>query len=740
MAWQSIFDQTNWGPDTTPSATANSITNVPGWTDKAGNWSVASTRIKSPAGGGFTEFLYRPENTRTNLRIIGRLEIDSGHRSFWLRLNPTTNDGYYCLFDPSTQGLTVSKLVGGVNNPLFSIDGASWGYNAAKTFEVDFNVMGTSPTTISLLIRNTTDNVTTYTMTPLTDSEASLQAAGRVGLSFFSGPSYFSRIAAFHDDPIAPATTYTLNAGATTVTSGGTVTYTVSLPADTTVASPVTITFSDNGGGGSFSSPTVQLTEASPTATSTYTAATSGTKTISTTNNGGLTNPASRTLTVNTANASQILQYNDAKLVRSPYNWSTRSAYLETNNSGAYLKIAFTATSIAMIQDLSHLIGASVPAGAYPTIKWSIDNGAIQTYQLTSADSSYTLATGLTNAAHTCQLWVDSFNFNLDRWATPVSSVRIQRFEVGTGGSFSQATELSNKAIFFGDSITEGIASTGAGNSATNTWAAALANTLNVEYAQIGFGFLGWTVATPAPSNVPAFGTSWNLQMSGANRTFTPAPDMVFVNMGTNDGLQSVASSTVQTAIGNWLTAARAAFGANTKIFLIVPFGQYQATATIAAFDAYKAANANDKIYLINLGAPGAVGLTGGGATLVSSDGVHPNTQGTIRLASMVAQAVQAKLGGSPPTTTTNLTQNVQRYGANITNAAIALAGSPFAAGNTTVFVLNTSGSYQSWQNGRASFLNTISSIPAYSAFQVLPGAAITTQDSQVSFGSAFTA
>lgn len=738
MAWTQLFDQTNWGANTTPSAVAGSTTNVPGWIDKAGNWSVDTTRIKSPAGGSFTEFLYRPESAKTNARIIGRLEADGGYRSLWLRLNPTGNSAYYCIFD-TAQGLTVSKLVSGTNSPIFSIDAATWGYNAAKAYEVDFSVTGTSPTTIALIIKNITDNVTTYTLPATTDSEASLQTSGRYGLSFYGGPSYYSRIAAFHDDVIPSATTYTLSGSVGSVASGDTVTYTVALPNNTTVASPVTITFSDNGGGGSFSPATVQLSDTTTSTTTTYTANTSGTKSISSTNNGGLTNPSAQSLTVTSA-SDQLLLPSDAKLVRSPYNWTTRNTYLETNNAGAYLKIKFTGASLSAILDVSHLVAASVPAGAYPTIKWSIDNKAILTYQLTSADGSYPLATGLTAGTHTCQLWVDNFNLNLDRWSTPVNAVRIQRFEVGSGQSFLQADSLFQRAIFFGDSITEGVA-VGANNTAVGSYSASLANSLGVEYGQIGFGFLGWTVATPSPSNVPAFTTSWNLQMSGVNRSFSPAPDMVFVNMGTNDGLQSVGSSTVQSAIASWLTAARTALGSACKIFLIVPFGQFQSTAVNNAFNAYKTANPSDLIYLIDLGADGSTGLTNAGASVNSDDGIHPNVLGTLRLAGLMSKAVQSKLGGggSPPSTTTNLSQGIQRYGTHIGATPLTLSGSAFAVGSTTVFNLNSTGNLLSWQNGRASFLNTMTAIPAYTAFQILPGAAITSPDSLFSFGSAFT-
>lgn len=82
------------------------------------------------------------------------------------------------------------------------------------------------------------------------------------------------------------------------------------------------------------------------------------------------------------------------------------------------------------------------------------------------------------------------------------------------------------------------------------------------------------------------------------------------------------------------------------------------------------------------------------------------------------------------------LTQSVQQYGVYLGSSPFTLAGSVFATGSTTIFVLNASGSFLSWQNGRSSFLNTLSAIPAFTAFQILPGGAITTNDAVFSFGT----
>lgn len=76
-------------------------------------------------------------------------------------------------------------------------------------------------------------------------------------------------------------------------------------PVGGSISGTVTVTPSDNGGGGSFTPATVSLTSAAPTATFKYTpSATPGARTISVTNSGSLTNPVNITYTSTNAAAT----------------------------------------------------------------------------------------------------------------------------------------------------------------------------------------------------------------------------------------------------------------------------------------------------------------------------------------------------------------------------------------------------------------------------------------------------
>lgn len=97
-----------------------------------------------------------------------------------------------------------------------------------------------------------------------------------------------------------PATDYTLT-GATTATAGTALTLDLT-PNNDGPTGDVTVTLSDGGAGGTFSSSTATFSGCTKTVqTVTYTPKAAGTVTISSTNSGSLTNPVSLSVTVSAA-------------------------------------------------------------------------------------------------------------------------------------------------------------------------------------------------------------------------------------------------------------------------------------------------------------------------------------------------------------------------------------------------------------------------------------------------------
>ena len=126
--------------------------------------------------------------------------------------------------------------------------------------------------------------------------------------------------AAGNDSTVLASASFTTSVGAATgVTMSGPSSGTVGAassnfnigvtPGGGTITGTVTVTPADGGAGGTFTPTTVNLTTGSPTATFTYTAASSGAKTISVTNNGSLTNPSNISYTASSA-ASSLFRNN----------------------------------------------------------------------------------------------------------------------------------------------------------------------------------------------------------------------------------------------------------------------------------------------------------------------------------------------------------------------------------------------------------------------------------------------
>jgi hypothetical protein len=90
--------------------------------------------------------------------------------------------------------------------------------------------------------------------------------------------------------------------------------FTVALPAGGGVIGTVTVTPSDGGGGGTFAPTTVNLTTGAPSATFTYTPASTGAKTISVTNSGGLTNPGNLSYAAALADGTPVSTWPDSSV------------------------------------------------------------------------------------------------------------------------------------------------------------------------------------------------------------------------------------------------------------------------------------------------------------------------------------------------------------------------------------------------------------------------------------------
>ena len=340
----------------------------------------------------------------------------------------------------------------------------------------------------------------------------------------------------------------------------------------------------------------------------------------------------------------------DANLFLSPYNWAVDgTASAVTTQPGAYLTAGFQSANVRLDIDTSFL--AALPDRSGPRIRWQVDSGPAQTYQLAAGDAQIPLnSSALSAGTHTFKVWLIASDYRQDRWKLPVESLRITGLTLDAGGSTVASTLLTKRVLFFGDSITEGVHTESAhgdptrDDDATHAFAYPCAAALNAEFGVVGEPRQGWTIAAQEGSNVPAFPASWPLQFSGKSRTFSPSPDYVIVQQGVNDALAPADPAQVKAAVQSWLVAARAAMP-TSRLCIVVPFGGFERDALTQGVQAYKSAHATDtKVFLIDLGVSVQAGLTdpSGQPSLRSHDGIHPDAATSQALGTQLGAAILA--------------------------------------------------------------------------------------------------
>ena len=369
----------------------------------------------------------------------------------------------------------------------------------------------------------------------------------------------------------------------------------------------------------------------------------------------------------------------DANVFFSPYNWYSdgggtvqsnnvkgSSTYAQTSCPGAYLKLSVSASAsgyVALLLDTTPLNG--ITAANCPTLSISVDGQAFTSQLLAYATGTTRVALGPSLAAgtHTVIVYFKSVTLSSslamgDRWTAPASAVKVTGLEVDSRGTATAAQTLrSKRAIVYGDSILEGADCVGSTNAnadqdATQTFAQLLGQGLDAETGIIGFSGQGWTVAgygnVPALYNATDASQAWNKHFAGQSRLaaglFAPAPDVLVVLHGKNDGSQGAADATVTSAVSTWLAAARTAAGVAAKIFVVITFDGTKRSALLVGFSAYQASTADGNAKLIDLGTAIQSTLASGG--LNTNDAIHPNTRGHATFGAMLVRQLQSQLDG----------------------------------------------------------------------------------------------
>lgn len=354
----------------------------------------------------------------------------------------------------------------------------------------------------------------------------------------------------------------------------------------------------------------------------------------------------------------------DANIFWSPYGWRANgTTWMQTANTGTYVKFGFSGTSLSVNVDVSTLTGISQPSNEYPKIRYSVDNGAWTTYQLKSTDTSVSVASALVVGNHTFEMHVvNTFTApGSDRWATPLLIVRITGFNVDNGSATvacaGNIVIRPKRAIFFGDSIGEGVYALSfidyaTSDDATTSFVELVSWALNAEFGNICFGGQGYTITSAYGGAHMLYDASsptasaWRNYDANTSRLssglLTPAPDYIVCNHGTNDFVNGASDAQVEAAIVGFMQAVRVA-SPLAKIIIVVPFGGFKRTAVTTGFNT---ANVSNSV-LIDLGTPAQIGVDESiNPSKESPDGTHLFQLTQAKVGAMLSYAMSAKLNG----------------------------------------------------------------------------------------------
>ena len=316
-----------------------------------------------------------------------------------------------------------------------------------------------------------------------------------------------------------------------------------------------------------------------------------------------------------------VLPANDTRIYYTEHNWyKDPTGFVETANSGAYLKVRFNGTSFKLNLD-------SKTNKANGRLAWSIDDGPEQSQTLPATSNTITVASGLKAGTHSLYLFVSSHTAG-DRWYNEASRLRILSVAIDNGAALFAPTLAPKRLMAYWDSIGEGSSVNGKGTrDAHLTWAFSLALGLNAELSLVAFSSQGYSKggsgSSPplwSPSRLPNE-SSWSWLSANRKRTFATCPDYIINGHGTND--RKADQKLVHDRSLGWLKDIRKACP-KSQVFLTVPFGQFCEEALAKAFNDYQAGKADPLAHLIQMGAQGSAGLQGKGASFASVDGIHP--------------------------------------------------------------------------------------------------------------------
>ncbi len=381
--------------------------------------------------------------------------------------------------------------------------------------------------------------------------------------------------------------------------------------------------------------------------------------------------------------------------------WVDSSANTKKANFNAALEMRFTGTSV------------SVVLGANSGFVYAIDDEPY--IDVTSANGTYALATGLSDGVHTLKMAVRQHSVH----------IYLNGFVLDDGAA--TVTPLKKQTVeFIGDSITAGWIGNNFpnDNKITNTYGFMAAEDLNLYHDTVALGGISVVPGYGSPDNGGIQNRYYRIgeneagvDNSAAWDTSKYQPDYLVLNLGTND---SAAADVFSSNYTTFLTALRGSYP-NAKMVVMTPFnGSYR--AQIRSVVEQLNASGDKNVYFLD--------TLGWVESTDTTDGVHLSVAAQTRCGQFLSHALSnliadGEIGEIDPSVISGGKVKAEKYLYSDFNAGLSTAPTATGNGEHTVYVYHNENTTYSCSNGalnltlpQGSYLRLMNSANGFSRFK----------------------
>lgn len=307
----------------------------------------------------------------------------------------------------------------------------------------------------------------------------------------------------------------------------------------------------------------------------------------------------------------------------SPLNWISAADAVHSPVCGASFKFAFLDTKRVVLNIDTKPHPYPSPS-RFPILAWTVNNGAVQTHQLTDGEASVTLSESVANPV--IDFYIKGFSPFEDRFHgdVPANAVSLTGFTVDAKCRLT-APPAAPVWLNLGDSILSGDAAaydSKQGRPPDDLWAASddarasygylLAKHYGHRESRLAFGGYAWAGGggnNPQAADLIDQITSTTSRLTDGK--LVPCPKVVLINLGENGApkLEHVIAA---------LTRLRERCDPDTKIIVMIPVSGRARTEVTAAVETYLQSSKDTHAHLVDLGT----------VRFKTADGQHPTTDG----------------------------------------------------------------------------------------------------------------